>query len=115
LLLSTIGIYGVISYLVQQRVREIGVRMALGATAGNVQRMILMEGARMVAAGVIIGIAVALAAARAVASMLFAISPSDARTFILVPVLLAIVAAVACWFPALRATRIDPAVALRDE
>jgi predicted permease len=115
LLLSTIGIYGVISYLVHQRAREIGVRMALGATSGEVQRMILVEGVRMVAVGVVAGTAVALAAARSVKSMLFVISPRDAATFVLVPSILALVAVIACWVPALRATRVDPAVALRDE
>ena len=115
LLLSTIGIYGVISYSVRQRAREIGIRMALGATAMNVRLMILREGMRLVAIGVLAGALVSLAAAGSVQAMLFEIGPRDAVTFMLVPAILTAVAIAACWVPALRATRIDPAVALRDE
>jgi predicted permease len=115
LVLAAIGIYGVVSYSVNRRVREIGVRMALGATPAEVQRLILREGIRLVAMGVAAGMAMALGGSRAVAGMLFATSPRDAATFVLVPSILALVAVLACWFPAVRATRIDPAVALRDE
>jgi predicted permease len=115
LLLSTIGIYSVISYNVNQRVREIGVRMALGATAGDVQVMILREGIRLVAIGVLVGMTGAVAASRVVQSMLFVISARDAATFVLVPSILTLVAIVACWVPARRATRVDPSIALRDE
>ena len=115
LLLATIGIYGVVSYSVHQRAREIGVRMALGATAGDVQMMIVLEGFRLVATGVVVGTVTALVAARLVQSMLFAISARDAMTFVLVPSLMGLVAIVACWVPAMRATRIDPSAALREE
>ena len=115
LLLATIGIYGVISYSVRQRTREIGVRLALGATVGDVRRMILREGVRLVAIGVAAGGAVSLAAAGSVGSMLFIKNPRDVLTFTLVPAVLAVVGVVACWIPAIRATRIDPSVALRDE
>jgi len=115
LVLATIGIYGVISYSVNRRVREIGLRMALGATPASVQMLILGEGIRLVAIGVLAGMAIALGGSRAVEGMLFATSPRDAMTFVLVPSILALVAILACWFPALRATRIDPAVALREE
>ncbi len=115
LLLSTIGIYGVISYSVTQRKREIGVRMALGATRGNVQMMLLSEGVKLVAIGVLLGMSIALAASRMVAGMLLVIGPRDAVTFVLVPAILTLVAIVACWVPAYRATAIDPAIALRDE
>jgi ABC-type antimicrobial peptide transport system permease subunit len=115
LLLSVVGIYGVISYLVHQRVREIGVRMALGATAADVQRLILQEGVRLVAIGLAIGAAIALTAARRLEGMLFVIGPRDALTFLLVPSILGLVAVLACWLPALRATRVDPSRALRDE
>ncbi len=115
LLLATVGIYGVISYSVRQRTREIGVRLALGATVGDVQRMILREGVRLVAIGVAAGAAVSLAAAGSVGSMLFIKNPRDALTFTMVPALLAAVGVIACWIPAIRATRIDPSVALRDE
>jgi len=105
----------VVSYSVTRRVREIGVRMALGATPAEVQRLILTEGIRVVAVGVAAGLVIALAGSRAVEGMLFATSPRDAATFVLVPSTLALVAVLACWFPAVRATRIDPAVALKDE
>jgi putative ABC transport system permease protein len=115
LVLATIGIYGVISYSVHQRTRELGVRMALGATLNDIQVMILREGVRMVAVGVVVGTLVALAAAQAVSSLLFVISARDAITFVLVPAILTLVAIFACWLPAHRATRVDPAIALRDE
>jgi ABC-type lipoprotein release transport system permease subunit len=115
LLLSTIGIYGVISYTVTRRGREIGVRMALGATAADVQIMVLLEGVRLVAVGVVIGLLASMGASQAVQSMLFVVSARDAVTFILVPSILTLVAILACWVPARRATRIDPSTALRDE
>jgi predicted permease len=115
LVLAAVGIYGVVSYSVNRRVREIGVRMALGATPAEVQTMILTEGIRLVAIGVAAGLVIALIGSRAVEGMLFATSPRDAATFVLVPSILSLVAILACWFPAMRATRIDPAVALRDE
>jgi ABC-type antimicrobial peptide transport system permease subunit len=115
LVLAAIGIYGVVSYSVSQRTREIGVRMALGATPGELQALVLGEGVRMVAIGVCAGLVLALAASRAVESMLFATGARDAFTFVTVPAILALVAAVACWIPARPATRIDPARALREE
>jgi ABC-type antimicrobial peptide transport system permease subunit len=115
LLLATIGIYGVISYSVHQRKREMGLRMALGATAGDVQRLVVGEGMRLVAIGVVAGTAIALALSRNVKSMLFAVGERDAITFVMVPAVLALVAALACWLPARRAIHIDPAIALRDE
>ncbi len=115
LLLASVGIYGVISYSVSQRVREFGVRMALGATAGDVRGMILREGTRLVAIGVVTGILIALAAARAVQSMLFVVSAWDVTTFVMVPAILTLVGIAACWLPAMRVTAIEPAVALRDE
>ena len=115
LLLATIGIYGVISYSVSQRTREFGIRMALGATAGEVQTMIVREGMRLVTVGVLVGTAIALAASRAVQDMLFTIGARDAATFVLVPSILILVAILACWLPSRRATRIEPSAALRDE
>jgi predicted permease len=115
LALAAVGIYGVVSYSVNRRVREIGVRMALGATPADIQAMILREGVRLVAIGVLAGVVIALSGSRAVAGMLFATSPRDAATFVLVPSILALVAVLACWLPAMRATRVDPAVALREE
>ncbi|MCX6629727.1 MAG: ABC transporter permease [Candidatus Solibacter sp.] len=115
LLLATIGIYGVISYSVRQRTREIGVRLALGATVGDVRRMIVREGLRLVAIGVAAGGVVSLAAAGSIGSMLFIENPRDIFTFTVVPAALAVVGVIACWIPAIRATNIDPAAALRDE
>ncbi len=115
LTLAAIGMYGVISYSVNQRRREFGVRMALGATAGEVEALVLREGIQLVTFGVIVGVMVALAASRAVGSLLFAVAPRDALTFLMVPAILALVGVIACWIPAHRATRVDPAQALREE
>jgi putative ABC transport system permease protein len=89
--------------------------MALGATATHIQLMLLREGVRLVAFGVVVGLAVALIGSRAVESMLFLVTSRDPVTFILVPSILTLVAIVACWIPAQRVTRVDPMVALRDE
>jgi predicted permease len=115
LLLSGIGLYGVISYSVSQRTREIGVRMALGAEPGDVQREVIGEGLRLVGAGVAIGMGIALVATREVQSLLLATSARDAVTFVAAPAFLALVGLAACWIPALRATRIEPSRALREE
>ena len=115
LLLSTIGIYGVISYNVRQRTREIGIRVALGATAADVQMMVVGDGVRMVAIGVLTGMVLAFAAAGQVSDLLFGADPRDVFTFTLVPSVLTLAAIVACWLPALRATAIPAAIALRDE
>jgi len=115
LLLAVVGIYGVISYSVRQRKRELGVRMALGATVIDVRRMVMWEGMRLVAAGIALGAIVSLASAGSVADLLFLTNPRDVLTFAVVPALLAITGVVACWVPTLRATRVDPSIALRDE
>ena len=115
LLLSALGIYGVVSYGVSRRQREIGVRMALGARAGHVVRMVLGEGLRLSILGVAAGAPLALALSRLLSSFLYGISPRDPVTYALAAVGLALVAALACWLPARRATLVDPAVALRAE
>ncbi len=115
LTLSGIGIYSVISYAMSQRVQEIGIRMALGAQPGQVLRLVLMQGARMIAAGVAIGLAGAFAVMRSLAKLLFGVRSADPATFAAVAVALCCIALLAVYFPARRAARIDPAVALRHE
>jgi putative ABC transport system permease protein len=115
LLLATVGIYGVISYSVSRRTREIGVRMALGATPTNLCRLILGESAKLTLFGLTAGIPAALASARLLSGMLFAVNSADPTTFLGVALLLMIVALAAAYFPARRAMRVDPARALRWE
>jgi predicted permease len=114
-ILATIGIYGVISYSTNLRIREFGLRTALGATPGNLQLVVVTQGIRLVAIGVLIGLGVSLWMAHLLQPRLFVTSPRDALTFVLAPSILTLVGVLACWFPARRATRIDPATALRDE
>jgi len=115
LLLAAIGLYGVLSYTVAQRTGEIGIRMAIGAQPGTVLRMILNETARFVFAGLAAGIALALAAARLIKSMLFGVTPADATSLIAACAILLAFALVAAFLPARRASRVDPMVALRHE
>jgi ABC-type antimicrobial peptide transport system permease subunit len=110
-----VGIYGVTSYLVAQRTHEIGVRMALGAQRGEVLRLVLGQGARMAAIGVAIGGAAALGLTRFMASQLFGVTAHDPLTFGAVAGVIMFVAVAACYVPARRAMRVDPAVALRSE
>lgn len=115
LVLACVGLYGVISYAVAQRTHEIGVRMALGAQPVDVLRLVLRQGMVLTITGLIIGIAVGSVATRVLSDMLFGVTPRDPLTFIGVPALLMLVAFLACYIPARRATRIDPLVALRCE
>jgi ABC-type antimicrobial peptide transport system permease subunit len=115
LLLGAVGIYGVISYAVSQRTREIGVRMALGARQGKVAGMMLRQGLVLAAVGIAAGTVVALGLTRVMSSLLFGVDPLDLPTFGVVGVTLAGVAALASWLPARRAAAVDPAVTLRQE
>jgi putative ABC transport system permease protein len=115
LVLAAVGLYGVLSYTVSQRTGEMGIRMALGASASDVRHLILVQGMKPALAGVAGGIIGALATTRLLSSMLFHVNPMDPITFATVAIGLMGVAVLACWIPALRATRIDPTVALRRE
>jgi putative ABC transport system permease protein len=115
LALAAVGIYGVMSYLVNQRTREIGIRMALGAPPQNVSAQVVKDGMKLAFVGLGIGYAVALALTRVIATLLFGVNAADPITFIAVSGLLLAVALVACYFPARRAARVDPIVALRCE
>jgi predicted permease len=115
LLLASIGIYGVLSYVVGQRTREIGIRMAMGAQKHDVVRAVLRDGARMVLPGICIGLVVALGMTRLMSAILFGVKPTDVVTFASVAVLLSLVALAACYVPARRASRLDPMQALRAD
>lgn len=115
LLMAAIGLYGVMSYSVAQRTREVGIRMALGARADAVLRMVLKEGLILTCAGILIGLVMAALISQLVASFLYGISPTDTLTFVTIPIGLAFVALIASYVPAHRATKVDPMVALRVE
>jgi predicted permease len=113
LLLASIGVYGVMAYSVSQRTRELGIRLALGATAGEVRGMVFRQGIALTVVGVLVGIAAAIGLSQLVASLLFDISPLDLVTFTVIPMVLMAVACLAIYIPARRASQVDPVVALR--
>ncbi len=115
ILLSAVGLYSVMAYVVSQRTREVGIRMALGANRADVMKMITVQGMRLAVIGVVIGLLLSLGLARALSSLLIGVSGYDVTTFVIVPSLLVFVAFIACYLPARRATKIDPLVALRYE
>jgi ABC-type antimicrobial peptide transport system permease subunit len=115
LILGAVGLYGVMSYAVAERTREIGVRMALGAESRQVRRMVVMQASRVVALGIVIGIGVALASTRALGSLLFGVAPLDIATFIGMSASLTVVGLLASYMPARRASSVDPMESLRAD
>jgi ABC-type antimicrobial peptide transport system permease subunit len=115
LLLAAIGTYGVLSYMVAARRREIGIRMALGADRFSVLAQVMKQGLLLTTIGAFAGLVGALGLNRLIASLLFGVKPTDAATLAAVIATMTLVAAVACWLPAWRASRLDPNVVLRDE
>jgi ABC-type antimicrobial peptide transport system permease subunit len=115
MVLALVGIYGVTSYALAQRYRELGIRLALGAKPRDIVRLLVNESLVRVVVGVVLGLGIALVAMRALTSMLYGVAPQDVATFAGMALLLAAVALAATWLPARRATRVDPMVTLRTE
>ena len=115
MVLAAVGIYGVMSYSVSERTSEIGIRMALGASPGNILKMVCKQGLVLTVVGLAVGLGLALGLTRLMSKLLFGVSPTDPVTFVIIALLLAVVALLACYVPARRATKVDPLVALRYE
>jgi ABC-type antimicrobial peptide transport system permease subunit len=115
MLLSAVGIYGLLSHAVAQRTQEMGIRMALGAQVSDVLKLVLKQGMMLVLVGEAIGLVGALALTRLIRGLLFGVTPNDATTFVVVIGILSVVALLACYLPARRATKVDPLIALRYE
>jgi ABC-type antimicrobial peptide transport system permease subunit len=114
-IIASVGIAGVLAFSVSARTNEIGIRMSLGADGGRVQRMILGEGGTLLVAGVMLGMTGALLATRVIRGLLFGVAPGDPATFAGVAVAMAAIGLAACWIPAVRASRIDPAITMRAQ
>ena len=114
MIIAAVGIAGVLAFSVSARTTEIGIRMSLGADSSRVQRMILKEGGVLLAIGLVVGAAVAFFTARVIQGLLFGVAPNDPTTFTGVVVMMAAIGIVACWIPAVRAARIDPAITMRS-
>jgi ABC-type antimicrobial peptide transport system permease subunit len=115
LVLGLVGVYGVVAQVARRRMREVGIRLALGARSGQVQWLVVRHGVVVTALGIGAGIAVALAATRAMRTLLYEVAPADPVVFVVVPALVLLTAAVASWLPALRASRTDPCEVLRGD
>jgi len=115
LILAVVGVFGVLAYSVQQRTREFGVRIALGASATSVLRLVIASAGSVIGTGVAIGMVAAAALSRSISTFLFGVKPIDPMTFLLVPMVLIATAAIAVAAPAWRASRVDPVVAFRNE
>jgi ABC-type antimicrobial peptide transport system permease subunit len=113
--LAIVGLYGLIAFMTTQRIQEIGIRMALGATQANILRMIVGDGLRMVAVGLVLGLGAALAVSRTLKALLFQVSSADPLTFLAVPLVLVIVSMIAIFVPARAGMRVEPAATLRAE
>jgi putative ABC transport system permease protein len=115
LFIACVGLYGVLSYRVTNRTREIGVRVALGATSAGIGRMVLGQGIALTAAGLVTGVLAAAALGRLIETQLYAVKSTDVPTYALVSSVLAVISLLACYLPARRAAKVDPMIALRDE
>jgi len=115
LVLTTIGLFGVISYIVSQRTHEIGVRVALGARRSDILNLVVRHGLFLTVVGLVVGLGMAFGAAQLVSSLLYGVTPTDPTTFIAVATVLCVVTVLACYLPARRAMRVDPMIALRYE
>jgi ABC-type antimicrobial peptide transport system permease subunit len=113
--MASVGIYAVMAHAAAGRTREIGVRMALGASTGNILRLVMLRGLWQIAAGVVLGLAAGIPVARIMASLPIGVSPSDPTVFVTVASVLALVGVFACWLPARRAASLDPVKAIRYE